>query len=513
MEKLSGSVYRTVSQEHTLRAGTGAESGEARAVPTPEDTFAKGEPSLRNLSAQAGEILGPMTKEYAEAQKNAAMLTSTPVVTEKTAGWRAPLFDDGYRKEYERVDVAGGESMLFLPLKSNCNNKWGTTAMMHPVRGIIDAPDMEYFGQEYAQRITPSPDGTKTYVTNGISAHVKSFDENLGLLADVDLATFNSDFARIHRFTAGKHANYAITLSPRVTPDAPDRDHLVALDLTTGAPRWFKEVDHLHAIFEAPDGAVYAVANRKGRNFVHHFLPDGTEKGTMEFDSTPEGMVFRPDGSIIMSFENESMKIVNPSKLRPGRYQAAAMNTKNSYRRFQPSKDGKSFYGVDNGWSRNRLARINADTGRVEWEKDEGATSHLKDFRVINDEIYVLSDGRGTVYMRKYNADGKLLWEESAPLGELDQWHGPSITPRGDFVFGSQRSGFIYYMHPKKEGETEETIARELTRPQTMEDFLKDATARAQEASREEPVNAPAIEEDEVQLIIDGVKLKKKDAS
>jgi len=233
----------------------------------------------------------------------------------------------------------------------------------------------------------------------------------------------------------------------------------------------------------------------------------------MEFDSTPEGMIFRPDGSIVMSFENSPMKIVTPSKLRPGRYQAAAMNTEKSYRSFQPSKDGQSFYGIDNGWSRNRLARINADTGRVEWEKDESATSHLKDFRVINDEIYVLSDGRGTVYMRKYDAGGKLLWEESAPLGELDQWHGPSITPRGDFVFGSQRSGFIYYMHPKKEGETEESIARELTRPQVMEDFLKDATARVQEASREEPGTAAAIEEDDRQLVIDGIKLEKKDAS
>ncbi|MDQ7824325.1 MAG: PQQ-binding-like beta-propeller repeat protein [Candidatus Eremiobacteraeota bacterium] len=493
-------------------APKGEPPGQDMAAPAPSDSFTPGTAAvMRDAASAASGLFGATAKEYEKALENDRKFTSTPVLFGNSAGWKAPLLEEGERGEYEKIICAGGDKVLILPLRNNCGTLKGTAVFVSPEKGVIEKPDVNKIGQQYAQRITASFDGSRTYITDGLSSHVKSFDESLDFVADMDLASYHADFGRVNDFRCGVKANYAFVLSPQNASD--DKDYLVALEPSTNRPLWHRELPHLqkHGVFEGPDGSVYAVTDDHGAFALHKFSRDGKEKGVMAMEGRPRDIVFQKDATMVMNIEGGGVRALTPSSRKPGNYTQKWAITSKEYYGFQPSRDGSSLYGIDNGWSRNRLAKIDAETGSVLWEKD-AKDSHLLDFRVINDEIYTLSQGHDhkTVFMRKFGADGKTLWEDSAPLGELGQWHGPAITPKGGFIFAGDRDGSLYFMHPRRDGETRESIAAELSNPHEAEYFRERVLEMAEAGPVEKPDEKKIVEEDQF-LIIGGLKIKKKD--
>ncbi len=465
---------------------------------------------MKNIASDAAIVLDGKAAEMAKMQELQEKLNCRAVITEHSAGWKASLLEPRTRNEYEKIFSSDGNQVLFLPTKNNCGGFNGISMplMLSREKGIADKPDSALYTQDYAPRITQLPDSSRSYITNGLSSHIRSYDENLKPLADVDLTAINPELSRINDFHCGTQAHYARALSPQQVKET--REYVVALDPTTCQPRWTREIEcHCgKGIFEAPDGAVY-VSSRKNENYcLLVFSKDGKEKGAIELGGIPEAVAFGRDGSVIVSGSGIGMKAIRPAKLLPGRYSTKWHDTTREFSTFTPSKDGRSLFAMDNSNSRNRLARIDVDTGKPLWEQSD-PSSHLLDFRVINEEIYTLAESGDTksAVMTRFDCDGKILWRDTVPAGGLDRWHGGSITPKGDFVFESKDDGSLHFLHPRKEGETKETLQLGLINTEDVMEAFRDRLAE----ERENPgPQGSGVEDTEHFVIIDDLKLEKK---
>jgi hypothetical protein len=247
---------------------------------------------------------------------------------------------------------------------------------------------------------------------------------------------------------------------------------------------------------------------RNDKKYLEIFTKDGEHKGMLEIPEYPRDVVFSGRDTMIIADDAAGVRAINPSRLKRGRYSTQWEIADRSYENFQFSRDGNYLYAMDNGWSRNRVAKIDARTGHIEWELKD-PDSHLLDFRVIDDELYLFAESLrpDAAIMKKLDANGKLLWQDSIPASRIEQWHGGSITPKGDFVFESREDGSLYFLHPRRDSDTEESILQKLRQPDDIMEDFRDFLARKRATPAPE---AEGIEDMDAFIIIDGVKIEKR---
>ena len=489
-----------------------AESGgiDAGSQISSDDCYTRGEPLIESLSSDAAMVFGGKAAEMASMQKLQRQLNCEPVLTERSAGWKASLLEPRTGNEYEKLFSADGKRVIYLPTKSNCGNFNGisTPLILNVEKGVEGMADAALYAQDYSPRIVQTPDGTRTFYADGLSSRIRAYDGELKPAGEVDLAASNAEFSQVNDFRCGTQAHYARALSPQSGPD--EREYVIALDPVTMQPRWSKEIEcHcMKGIYEAPNGDVFVISRRKKKDCLQVFSKDGSDKGTIVLGGIPDTVAFGRDGSVVVSGGGLGLRALKPGRLLPGGHSVKWENEGKGYNSLVPSQDGKSFFAADSSWSGNRLARIDADTGKPLWElKEDG--SHLLSFRVIGDEIYTVSDGgkSKSAVLTRYDSQGRVAWRDTIPAEGIEQWHGGSITPKGDFVFESKESGSLYFIHPREDGETMGTLQLGLLNTDEVMQKFRDRLA----AERESPAPAGSVVEDADQfVIIDGMKLEKK---
>lgn len=516
MELMTVDIRRVESQNiascGSARKPSSAESGciDAGSQISSDDCYTRGEPLMKSLTSDAALVFGGKASEMASMQKLQKQLNCEPVLTERSAGWRASLLEPRTRNEYEKLFSADGKRVIFLPTKSNCGTFSGisTPLTLNREKGVEGMADAALYDQDYSPRIVQTPDGTRTFYADGLSSRIRAYDGELKPAGEVDLAATNAEFSQVNDFRCGIQAHYARALSPH--SGAETKEFVVALDPATMQPRWSREIEcHcMKGIYEAPDGDVYVLSRKKKKDCLQVFSKDGKDKGTVVLGGIPDTLAFCRDGSVIVSGSGLGLRAIKPARLLPGGHSVKWQNEGKGYDTLVPSQDGKSFFAADSSWSGNRLARIDADTGKPIWELKEGS-SHLLSFRVIGDEIYTLADsGKSkSAVLTRYDSQGRVVWRDEIPADGVEQWHGGSITPRGDFVFESKEDGSLFFIHPKEDGETKETVQLGLLNTDEVMQKFHEKLA----ADRESPAPAGGgVEDDDQFVIIDGMKLEKK---
>ncbi len=522
-------VITTVTTPQDKLQKTSADAGQAESAAVNGDGYA---PGVMNNAADPMKAFWGAAKEAGDAMQIHSQFPCTAVVTEGSAGWKAPLMGQGGTNCFVKSCSREDGNVLVIPLQNHGGGSFGTPIVANREKGVIERPDVKPSGSSQALRAIQSPDGDRTYLTNSQSPLIRIYDGHFKPVAQIDITSLNPDYQRLLEFRSCKGADYAHILSTSVS----DRHYLVAFDPSTNAPKWTKQFENgfIRGIFESPDGTTYVAVDEKipdsevnhskssgtGRDENHflYILKDGEDKGKMEFKNTPVDLSFQKDGKMIVSLGTDGVKSIDPSRMNPGRYSEKWSIKEGRYKDFQPSGDGRSLYGVDHcdGFYRShKFAKINTETGKVEWER-KAFGEHFDDYRVINDEIHLLtsSEDRKTVHMRKLDAAGKTVWQDSVPLGEIDEYTEgmqSCITPEGSFVFGGRQDGNLYYLHPRNDGETEDTIRQGLSKAgeeEIMQGF-RDAVADKGDDSAAER-EAAGIEEEEEFVLIDGMKLDKK---
>jgi|GEM_PF-1397746 len=529
-------VITSVTTPHDTLQKISAEAGHAESVAVKGDGYA---PAVLNNAADPMKAFWGAAKEASDAMQLQSQFPCTPVLTGGSAGWKTSLLRQGGTNCFIKSYGTGDGNVLVIPLEHWCGGNFGTPVVVNRENGVIEKPDVKLHvgpsGTAMGTRMKQSHDGSRTYLTRGDSTIINVYDSSFKPAGRIDLHSQHPEFVRVLHFESCQNADYAHVLSLDGSGDE-NLHCIVALDPSTHAEKWMKQFDdggHISNIFEAPDGTTYvaveednpeppAGSSGSGRDQKHflYVLKDGMEKGKMEFSNTPRDISFQHDGTMIVSIDRDGVKKIDPSRMNPGRYSEkwSIKDKEGRYQDFQPSGDGKSLYGVDHclGYYRShRFAKINVETGKVEWERKAYGES-FNDFRVINDEIYLLttSEDRKTVNMMKLNQAGEVTWKDSAQLGEMDEYKEEDhngITPDGSFVFGMVKDGNLYYLHPKQEGETENTILQGLSknsRDEIMQGFRE--TVSADDGTGESAKASAGIEEQDEYVIIDGMMLEKK---
>ena len=474
------------------------------------DCFTQGEPLMKSLTSDAALVFGGKASEMASMQKLQRQLNCEPVLTERSAGWKASLLEPRGVNEYEKLFTADGKTVIFLPTKNNCGNFSGisTPLTLNREKGVEGMADAALYNQAYSPRIVQTPDGTRTFYADGLSSRIRAYDGEMKPAGDVELSSINADFSQINDFCCGTQAHYTRALSPHTGKD--EKEYVVALDPVTLQPRWSREIEcHcMKGIYEAPDGDVYVLSRKKKKDCLQVFSKDGKDKGTVVLGGIPNTVAFCRDGSVIVSGDGLGLRALKPARLLPGGHSVKWQNEGKGYDTLVLSQDGKSFFAADSGWSGNRLARIDADTGQPLWEQKD-SSSHLLSFRVIGDEIYTLADCREdrSAVLTRFDSQGKVLWRDRIPAEGIERWHGGSITQKGDFVFESKEDGSLYFIHPRSDGETKETVQLGLMNTDEVMQKFRDRLAADRESP--EPVGG-AVEDADQFVIIDGMKLEKK---
>lgn len=509
MEIGPSEMYRAAAQPGSDSAAVMPPEQESTPMKEPGEAFTRGAEVLKNVGTGARMVFDGTAKELAGAQKLQEQLHCRPVLSAHSAGWRAALLEPGFPSEYEKIFRTDGD-VLFLPLKSNVGTFPGisTPLLLGREAGILERTKGSTPDQEYALRVRQTPDGTRTYITDGCSTHIKSYDEKMNRLGDYDLAALSSDYQGVHDFACGPTANYAFILPKQGAENS--RDYLATLEPLTNKPLWIRELKlpARKGIFAAPDGTVYATVGRDDKKYLEIFTKNGEQKGMLEIPDYPRDVVFVGRDTMIIADNVAGVKAINPSRLKPGHYSTRWEISDRLYENFQFSRDGKYLYGMDNGWSRNRVAKIDARTGHIEWELKD-PDSHLLDFRVIDDELYLFAEGLkpDVAIMKKLDANGKVIWEDSIPASRIERWHGGSITPQGDFVFETREDGCLYFLHPRLESDTEENILQKLRKPDDIMKNFRDVLARRRATPAPQ---AEGIEDMDSFIVIDGVKMEKR---
>jgi hypothetical protein len=489
------------------KAGPGEK--EALHLNGPGETYSPGAGKFKSLLSDAKALFGGTAEDLEETRKLIERLNCTAVVTEHSAGWRGSFLEPLFPCEYTKISFDGGDRLLFLPLKSNVGSFHGlsTPLVISSDKGVLERLDSGKFNQSYALTVRQTDDGARTYIT-GFEPDIKSYDDKMNLLHEFDLSTLNPEYGSVHDFRCGSHANYAFILSRQNSADP--KDFLAALDPMTNKPQWIKELKYgaRKGIYEAPDGTVYASVGRKSKVYFEIYSKQGDYKGALELPAVPYDVTITNNGTIIMNLQQMGVRAINPSRLKPSRYTTAWEITDREYWNFQPSSDGKYLYAIDNGYSRNRMVKIDAATGHREWEQED-PSSHLLDYRVINDELYMLAEASkpDRAIMKKLDGGGKVLWEDSISASRIERWHGGSITPRGEFVFETRDDGCLHFMRPKKDGETEAGMQKDLRRFDNLMDEFREGLAKDRKVPAEQ---ASQVEDFDQFVIIDGLKLDKR---
>ncbi|MGV8119924.1 MAG: hypothetical protein AB2L14_09220 [Candidatus Xenobiia bacterium LiM19] len=528
-------VITSVTTPHDPLQKISAEASQVESAAVKGDGYA---PAVLNNAADPMKAFWGAAKEAGDAMRLQSQFPCTPVLTGGSVGWKTSLLRQGGTNCFIKSYGTGGGNVLVIPFEHWCGGNFGTPVVVNRENGVIEKPDVKLSvgssGTAMGTRMKQSPDGSRTYLKDGDSLNINVYDSRFKPAGRIDLHSQHPEFVRVLHFESRLNANYAHILSLDGSGD--DNLHcIVALDPSTHAEKWMKQFDnggYISSIFEAPDGTAYVAVDEddpesqarssgSGRNQKHflYILKDGAEKGKMEFSNTPRDISFQNDGTMIVSIEREGVKKIDPSRMNPGRYSEKWSIKDGRYQDFQPSGDGKSLYGVDHceGYYRShRFAKIDIETGKVEWERKAYGES-FNDFRVINDEIYLLttSEDRKTVNMMKLNQAGEITWKDSAQFGEMDEYKEEDhngITPDGSFVFGMVKDGNLYYLHPKKAGEDENTVRQGLSKTgdEGIIQGFRDSVGAEGDDGNAGKAAAGVIEEEDEYVMIDGMMLEKK---
>lgn len=525
-------VITSVTTPHDTLQKISAEASQAESAAVKGDGYA---PAVLNNAADPMKAFWGAAKEASDAMQIHSQFPSTPVVTENSAGWKAPLMGQGGTNCFVKSYGSEDGNVLVIPLQHHGGGSFGTPIVAGREKGVIEKPDVKPSGMSMATRMKQSPDGNRTYLLSGDSLQINIYDGTFKPAGTIDIGSMNPSYIRVLQFCSCNNADYAHILSSADSGET-NSHCIAAFDTSTHQPNWTKQFDgFIEGIFEAPDGTAYVAveeenpepvtgsgqSSRTGRDEKHfvYILKDGAEKGKMEFSNTPLDFSFQHDGTMIVSVRNDGVKAIDPSRMNPGRYSEKWSIKEGKYQDFQPSGDGKSLYGIDHcdGFYRShKLAKINAGTGEIEWKREAFGES-FDDYRVINDEVYLLttSQDRKTVNLKKLDPAGKILWQDSVQLGEIDEYNEgkhDGITPDGSFVFGGLQDGNLYYLHPKKAGEDENTVRQGLSKTGDdgiMQGFRDSVKAEGDDGNVGKAA-AGGIEEEDEYVIIDGMMLEKK---
>lgn len=479
----------------------------------PEDKFEPSSNSLKSLTSDISNALLNKSQRASAISKIILKIPATPAVFTKSAGWKAPVLGQGRTNCFVKIPMPDdSDNMLVFPIKYPSGQDYGTPVLVNFNKGKTAFPDITPFGDAQGFEFAKSPDNKTTYIYNSNSTKIEVFDESLKKTATIDLSS-NPRYGKIRDFISTDKANYVFISSKRFA-----KGFLVALDPITNKPEWTKEFDKIisdRQMIEGPGGNIYLAMGYDSDDdpSLHIFTADGDKSGKVPLENKINEMTFRKDGLLIYNVDGhpeESPKL-KAKMLKDSGGKSVKFKDKweieENYRDFQFSKDEKSLFAVDTScvpYRSHKLVKINADTGEVEWKRDKDDELFIN-YRVVNDEIYLLTSGRDkkNVVMTKLDSNGDTLWEDSVPL-EIDEYDigkKDSINSKGDFIFGCN-DGNLYCLHPKKKGETKQTIQKAIS--------VKDEVIQE---SKSKKAGEKEIRVQDDFVVIGGIKLERKKRS
>ncbi|MCD4782367.1 MAG: PQQ-like beta-propeller repeat protein [Candidatus Eremiobacteraeota bacterium] len=477
----------------------------------PEDKFEPSSGKMKNLTSDIAKALMDKSQQTSEISKIRSGISLSPVVFAKSAGWKALISGrDGTNCLIKIPMSEDSDNMLVLPFKNHARQDYGAPVLINFNKGIKAFPDVTPFGDKQGFMFAKSPDKKITYLYNSNSAKIEVFDESLNKTNTIDFSSIPHHH-KIRDFISTDKANYAFVSSKHFT-----RGFLVALDPITNKHKWTKEFDKViseRQMIEGPDGNICLAMGYYHNDdpSLHVFTADGDKVGKIPLENRVHEMTFRKDGLLIYNvdgYPHGSPKLKAKALKFSGGKSVGSRDkwgVKEDYRSFQFSNDEKSLFAVapkKNSNAGYSLVKINTDTGKVEWKRDK-YTELFIDYKVVNDEIYLLTsdEDKRNVVMTKLDSNGNTIWEDSVPseIGEYNIGKNNCISSKGDFIFGCN-DGNLYCLHPKKEGETEQTIQKAIS---VKNEVIQDTKNAKKEEIR--------VQDDFV--VIGGIKLERKKRS
>jgi outer membrane protein assembly factor BamB len=453
------------------------------------------------------------SKQLADARAIQRQAPASAFITGNSAGWKAQVLGAGGTNCYAKVPI-DDSSVLVIPLQNHGGGAFGKPVVASTDKGIIAFPDVHPFGSSQGLGLAKSAGGERIYLFNQSESTIKIYNRELKEEATIDFSSLDPGYGAVKNLTSTPEADYAF-LKPR-TLDM-DGGYLVALDPVTHAPKWTKKFDSLFSdgIYVGPSGTVFLPITedigKPSGSVVHAYAPDGKELGTMRMADRVGDAAFLPDGTVVVNQGRKGVKALAPARVGTLTVEKWALKDKN-YCNFQSTSDGSALYAVDpcDGFYRSHiLVKLDSRTGAVLWER-KAFGEHFIDMRLVNGDLCLItsSEDRQTTHLRKLDSEGNIIWEDSLKTGEIDEYTEgmrECITPRGDFIFGGRQDGNLWFIHPRKQGETEESIQERLDRPKEILDELRESGPETGQDKL-----TLEIADDGDYLVVDGVKLHKR---
>lgn len=490
-----------------------------------KESFSSDERTFKNITSNQIKKFWEASDEASKEGKIRSLYPQLSVISEKSAGWKASLtgttgsgFGQLGTNCYVKVPLENDQGVLVIPLQNHSGGSFGKAVVAHGEKGITTLPDILPFGSSQSLCLSKSPDGKTIYMTDWTYPTIKVYDEQLKQTATIDLASLDKDFNKLMKLKNGGNADYVY-----MRPDdfSSGKGFFAALDTATHDLKWSKKFNasFTDGIFEDKDGNVYLLLEEKEgkekKHVIHMYSPDGKEKGNIGIEGDPSQIVFHDDGTMIVNLGRNGIKALTPSQKDSGSFSEKWKTKDMNLSNLQISKDGKSLYAVDlcDGFYRSHiLVKIDLNTGNVDWV-DKHFGEHFIDYRLINDDIYIVSssEDRQKTNLKILDPSKKILWQDTVNSGEIDEYDEGQrnvVTPKGEFVFGERKGGNLYFLHPKKPGENEESIMLGLFDPEKEAESLKNVLLGDDDENPQ--AEKQVIDNESNFIIIGGVRVEKK---
>lgn len=482
----------------------------------------KEQKEIKNISGDEMNKFWEDSQRITEAVRVTSELSTTPMLSPDVAGWKAKLSGEGRANCFVKIPMPDDSNkMLVIPLQNHAGRNFGKPALVDFEKGVVGFPDVKAFGNAQGFKFAKSPDKKTTYFYNFNSTRFDVYDEKLKKTDEVDLSGIDSSFGKMRDFVCTDSANYVFVSSTNF-----ENGYLIALDPGTNKMKWKQKLNSIliNNITEGPDGNIYIAegSHDDGDGAIQVFSPNGEKVKQFKGLDDPHRIVFGNDGSVYTK-DNVTLRCLDlqkKGKLTPkGKLPGEIWSEEGDFERFELSEDGKSLIAVDNkgGFHRSHsMVKFDSGTGKVLWERDGYGDCYI-DHKIVNGEIHLLTaPEKGTnitqrsVKMTKLDMDGNVTWEGVLPvkIDEYEMGKINAVTKNGDFTFGCQNGNF-YCLHPRKEGESEETIGKAIFIGSKETIKLGDAGESAGKTEINGKID-PTIELHDKYVDIGGVRLNRK---
>ena len=490
-----------------------------KAASLPKDQFMHTTQDANTMDKDAVNKFFKDSQNAKEAIKAQSQYKPIPRIDGNAAGWQASIMSQSGTDCFMKIPLSDENQMLVVPLENWGGGAYAKPAVIDFNKGIIDIPDVKPFGNSQGLRYAKSADGKETYLYNGNETRIDVYDETLKNTGSINLSPLDKDIERISEFTPAKSGHYVFASKKNFGPGV-----FMALEPGTGKLKWKKDYDDnkfIHGIHEGPDNNIYVVMGgfRDTESSIDVYSPNGELVKKIKGLEDPGNLTFTPDGNALVT-DGRFLKKVNLKEdagIFSKKVKAKELwEVKGDFRRFHISDDGKYVFAADtkSGFSRSHgLMKINMKTGKVEWNREKYGENYI-DHKVVGDEICLMtsSDDRKSTNLVHLDMDSNETWSANVPSGEVDEYEigkKDAVSANGHFMIGGRQDGNFSCMHPKKQGEDEKTIKKQISAEDRVIEKAREKMEDAGEAEENKKVD-PELEIHDNFVVIGGVRIEKK---